>query len=473
MEVLIFQKYYKNIYKHINLKKLLLVLLISVSCNLQAMLISNNYINNDLKVLQELDLKSTYITDYEFQIFYNKFSKKHTQTYAKKLQKAQLFIPLIKDTLVQNNIPSAFLYLAMAESNFVLKAKSYKKAMGVWQFMPKTAHKFGLKIDYYSDERLDIVKSTKAASRYLNILHDMFGKWYVAAIAYNCGEGRVIEGITRATLDMYCQNNKCKKDPKILKYRRTIKAYQDKRVQFNEIYKIYKTVIKWQYKPDIEELLIVQKNLKRQYIPEESRNYIRKIISLAMMNNTNELIKDENTHLLNTGISSSIAKVEVKGGFLLKNIAEIINMSKKDLKEINPHIKKNIIPPEEKNYAIYIPYSKLSLFNNNIENIKTNVFEMHIVKRGDSLGKIAQIYNTKYKVIKKYNNLKTNVLRIGQNLIIPIDPDTYKRAKIYFVKKGDTLHKIARIFNIPLKIILRDNKYNILHIGDKILVSYK
>ena len=455
------------------MKKLLLVLLIGISYNLQAMLISNNYINNDLKILQELDLKSSYITDYEFQVYYNNFTKKYTKTYAKKLQKAQLFIPLIKQTLVQNDIPSAFLYLAMAESNFILKAKSYKKAMGVWQFMPRTANKFGLKIDYYTDERLDIVKSTVAASKYLNILHNLFGKWYIAAIAYNCGEGRVIEGITRATLDMYCENNNCKKDSQILKYRRTIKAYQEKRVRFSKLYKIYKQVITWEYKPDINELLIVQKNLKRQYLPEESRNYIRKIISLAMMNNTNELIKNENNHLLNTGISSSIAKIEVKGGFLLKNIAEVINMNKKDLKEINPHIKKNIIPPEEKKYAIYIPYSKLSLFNNNKQNIKQNIFDIHIVKSGDSLGKIAQIYGTKYKIIKKYNNLKSNSLSIGQSLIIPIDPDTYKRAKIYLVKKGDTLHKIAKNFNIPLKRILRDNKYNILHIGDKILVSYK
>ena len=437
------------------------------------MLISNNYINNDLEILHEFDLKSSYITDYEFQLYYNKFSQRYAKTYAKKLQKAQLFIPLIKQTLVKNHIPSAFLYLAMAESNFVLQAKSHKKAMGVWQFMPKTANKFGLKINYYTDERLDVVKSTEAASKYLNRLHKMFGKWYISALAYNCGEGRVIEGITRATLDMYCENKNCKKDPTIISYRKTIKDYQDKKIKFRKIYKIYKTILTWNYKPDIEELLIVQKNLRRQYLPEESRNYIRKIISLAMMNNTNELIKDENNHLLNTGVTSPIAEVKIKGGILLKNIAEIINMKKEDLKVFNTHIKRNIIPLDEDYYSIYIPYSKLSLFNNNIKNIKKNKFDIHIVKKGDSLGKIAQEYGTKYRMIKKYNNLKSNVLSIGQSLIIPIDPDTYKRAKIYYVKKGDTLHKIAKSFNIPIKRILRDNKNNILHIGDKILVSYK
>jgi len=455
------------------IKKLLISLFIGITCNLQAMLISNNYINSDLKILEEFDLKSSYITDYEFQLFYNNYAKKYSRSYARKLQKAQLFIPLIKQTLVDNGIPSAFLYLAMAESNFVLKAKSHKKAMGVWQFMPRTANKFGLKINYYTDERLDVIKSTVAASNYLNHLYWMFDKWYIAAIAYNCGEGRVIEGITRATLDMYCEENECKKDPQIKKYRSTIRAYQEKRVKFNEVYKIYRKVVKWDYKPDIQELLIVQENLERQYLPAESRNYIRKIISLAMMNNTNELIKNENNHLLNTGTTSAIAEVKVKGGLLLRSIAEVINMTKKDLKEINPHIRKNIIPVDEKSYSIYIPYSKLSLFNNNIDNIKKDVFEVHIVKKGDNLGNIAYKYDTRYKIIKKFNHLKSNTLSIGQSLIIPIDPDTYKRPKTYYVKKGDSLHKIARNFNVPIKRILRDNKYKILHIGDKILVSYK
>jgi len=435
----------------------------------------NDILNNNIKILHELDLDSSYITNVKFQKFYKSFHKRYKRTYIKKLQKAELFLPIIKNILIKNNIPETFLYLAMAESNFELKARSPKKAMGIWQFIPSTAAIYDLKIDYYTDERMDVEKSSKAAIAYLTRLHKLFDKWYLAALAYNCGEARVIEGITRATLDMYCEDNNCKKDKTIRSYRKTIKDYQERKIKFYKLYKVYKKIKKWKYKPDINELLITQKNLRRQYLPQESRDYIKKIISLAMMANEIELNKEEHSHLLNTGISTSLTKVYVKGGILLKNIADVIGLSKKEMQSLNPHIIKNIIPPEEKKYGIYIPYSLLSKFNKNIKNIKANVFEIHIVKKGDNLGKIARIYGTRYKNIKKYNNLKTNNLRIGQNLIIPIDPDTYKRPKNYYVKSGDSLIRIARKFSVPLKRIMKVNKLksSMIHIGDKLVITFK
>ena len=440
-----------------------------------ASLVGNGFVQQDLKILNELDIDSTFITDPNFQKFYKKFVKRYESTYTKKLNKAELFIPQIKMVLKQNNIPDAFLFLAMAESNFILKAKSHRRAMGVWQFIPSTSKIYGLEINEYIDERMDIVKSTQAATEYLNRLHKMFNKWYLAALSYNCGEGRVIEGITRATLDMYCEDHACKKDKTIRKYRRTIKNYQEKRVKFKEIYKIYKVVKKWDYKPDIDELLIEQRGLRRQYIPSESRDYIRKIISLAMMNNSDYLMKDENNHLLNRGISAPIATVQVKGGLLLKNIADVIGVSKKEIMYLNPHIKRNIIPPEEKKYDIYIPYSQLARFNANIKSIKPNIFEFHIVKRGQSLHSIGQIYGVNYKLIKRFNHLKSNFLSVNQQLIIPIDPDIYKRPKNYIVKRGDTLGKIARNFKVPLKRIIKDNKLatSMIRVGDKIVIKFK
>ncbi|MCK5294115.1 MAG: transglycosylase SLT domain-containing protein [Arcobacteraceae bacterium] len=452
-----------------------LIFLVLLSSSLFASLIGNGYIYNDLKVLEELEIDSTFITDYHFQKYYKNFSKNHKDSYTKKLNNAELFVPQIKKILKENNIPSAFLYLVMAESNFVLRAASHKKAMGLWQFIPNTSKVYGLKIDEYVDERMDFVKSTKAAVQYLTRLNKMFDKWYLAAISYNCGEGRVIEGITRATLDMYCKDNNCRKDKTIQKYRKTIRDYQQKKVKFAEINKIYRIVKKWNYKPDIDELLIEQKYIKRQYIPKESRDYIKKIISLAMMNNSEYLMKDENNHLLNRGISSPIATVQVKGGMLLKNIADVIGVSKKELKYLNPHIKRNIIPPEEKKYDIYIPYSQLARFNANIKDIKPNIFEYYIVKSGDSLSKIANIYGVKYKLIKKFNQLKSNLLSINQHLIIPIDPDIYKRPKNYIIKKGDTLIQISKSFKVPLKRIMKDNniKTSMINIGDNIVIKFK
>jgi membrane-bound lytic murein transglycosylase D len=174
------------------LKKLIVVVLLSSS--LFSSLIGNGFLHNDLKVLEELEIDSAFITDYRFQKYYKTFVKKHKNSYTEKLNNAELFIPQIKKILKENNIPSAFLYLVMAESNFVLRASSNKKAMGLWQFIPNTSNAYGLKIDEYIDERMDFVKSTKAAVSYLTKLNKMFDKWYLAAISYNCGEGRVIEG---------------------------------------------------------------------------------------------------------------------------------------------------------------------------------------------------------------------------------------------------------------------------------------
>ena len=253
------------------LKIVLLFVTVSVS---HATLVSTSFVHNDLTVLEELDISSNYITDYKLQKEFQNRLKYSQKRYTQKLNNAYLFVPQIKKVLRENNIPSAFLYLVMAESNFILDASSNKSAKGLWQFMAPTANHFGLKTNEYIDERMDIVKSTEAAVTYLKKLHGMFDKWYLAAVAYNCGEGRVIEGLTRATIDMYCEDvgyKVCRKEPRINQYRTTMRMYQAKRVKFREVNKIYKKVKKWKYKPDIDKLLVVQKGVSRQYLPEESR----------------------------------------------------------------------------------------------------------------------------------------------------------------------------------------------------------
>ena len=456
-------------------KMLLLFVLVSVS---NATLVSTAFVSNDLKVLEELDISSEYITDYQLQQQFQKSLKYTQKRYTQKLNNAYLFVPKIKKVLRENNIPSAFLYLVMAESNFILDASSHKSAKGMWQFMEGTANHYGLKTDDFIDERMDIVKSTQAAVKYLQRLHGMFGKWYLAAVAYNCGEGRVIEGLTRATIDMYCEDvgyKVCRKDPKINEYRRTIRNYQMKRVKFHHLNKVYKKVKKWKYKPDIDKLLVIQKSVNRQYLPEESRGYIRKIITLAMMNNSDFLIKDENTHLLNRGISDPIANIEVKGGVLLRNVAEVIGVDKDKLKELNQHIKRNILPLDEDTYTLYIPYSKLSRYNANKHNLKSTQYEVYKVQRGDTLASIGRHYSLNYRTIKKHNHLKSNFLSVNQELVIPIDPDLYKRPIQYTVRIGDTLSKIATKHNIDFKKLMKDNnlKTSMIRTGDKLVIKFR
>lgn len=457
------------------LKIVLLFVTVSVS---HATLVSTSFVHNDLTVLEELDISSNYITDYKLQKEFQNRLKYSQKRYTQKLNNAYLFVPQIKKVLRENNIPSAFLYLVMAESNFILDASSNKSAKGLWQFMAPTANHFGLKTNEYIDERMDIVKSTEAAVTYLKKLHGMFDKWYLAAVAYNCGEGRVIEGLTRATIDMYCEDvgyKVCRKEPRINQYRTTMRMYQAKRVKFREVNKIYKKVKKWKYKPDIDKLLVVQKGVSRQYLPEESRGYIRKIISLAMMNNSDFLIKDENTHLLNRGISDPIASIDVKGGVLLRNVAEVIGINKKKLKELNQHIKRDLLPLDEDTYRLYIPYSKLSRYNLNKGNLKSTQYEMYKVKSGDTLASIGREFGLGYKVIQKHNKMKSTMLRVSQELMIPIDPDVYKRPINYIVKVGDTLGRIASNHKVAFKKLMQDNnlKTSMIHIGDKLVIKFK
>jgi membrane-bound lytic murein transglycosylase D len=117
---------------------------------------------------------------------------------------------MITRKLAARGMPEGLLYLAMIESGFNPRAKSPVKASGLWQFMGPTAREYGLRVSRKVDERNNPVRSTDAALRYLDQLHDRFGSWYLAAAAYNTGQGRVarvlkqVTGKTRGTdMDYY------------------------------------------------------------------------------------------------------------------------------------------------------------------------------------------------------------------------------------------------------------------------------
>ncbi|MEA3315558.1 MAG: transglycosylase SLT domain-containing protein [Campylobacterota bacterium] len=442
-----------------------------------ASLVNTAFIKNNVEILNELDIDSSFITDYKFQKDFNKRLKLAKSSYTRNLNQAHLFIPKIKKILKENNIPSTILYLAMAESNFNLDAASSKKAKGLWQFMPRTATHFGLESNKYLDERMDIIKSTKAAVTYLKQLHKKFGKWYLAILAYNCGEGRVIQGITRATIDLHCENvgyNVCKRDKTIRGYRKLIQDYQTGKVSFRKLNKIYKEILKWDVKPTIDDLLTIQNIKGKQYVPFESSNYLRKIVSLALMNNSNFLLEDNNVHLLNRGISDPISSVDVKAGIILDDLAELIDVDKNLLKNLNQHITKSILPISKKTYKVYIPYSKLSRYNNNKNKLKIR-FQHYKVKQGDNLSKIAHNFKLNYRTIKKMNKLKSNNLKINQELIIPITPNNYRKKAIYTVKKGDTLSDIALKYKVSLENIMKLNNLDneLIKIGHKVVINYE
>ena len=381
--------------------------------------------NKELKLLESFDIEPSFLYD----PIMNKMRSRNTSIsknkyFFKAMNDAYIFIPAIKNLLNKHNIPQEFLYLAMAESNFKIKAYSNKRASGLWQFMPSTGKLYNLKIDQYVDERRDLIKSTEAASRYLSSLHKRFGKWYLAAIAYNCGGGR----LSRAIKD----------------------AGSDK--------------------------LAILLDEDKKYIPRESRYYIRKIVALTLIGNDEQfMLKSEYEYLLNRANAYSIATVKLPSGESLRRVATLLNIPLIELQKLNRHLKYDFVPPYKKDYDIYIPYIKLVEFKQNYfrEPIQ-NIYKVHVVKSGDNLSYIGKKYGVSYKIIKDFNKLKNNNLRLKQKLIIPIE-SSRKIKKIdtklhYMVRRGDSLESISKYHKVSIKNIKLYNHIdgNLIKIGDRL-----
>ncbi len=462
--------------------KILLVVFLSFSFSFA--LVSEATFNDlDEKVLMDLDIESTFLKDEELQQIYARMLDKSKKYYVEKFEKADILIPQIKYVLKEHNIPDTFLFMAMAESHFESRTKSWAGAKGIWQFIPSTGKVYGLKNDLYVDERLDVVKSTTAAAKYLNKLHDMFGDWYLATFAYNCGQGRVIEAISRAILDIYVeQHPEEKNSKKIRDYRNIISKYIQRRSGFSPVYKAYKELKTWGIKPDLEYLLREQENLDRQYLPAETRRYLRKIISLAMMSNRNYLFVNEKDHIMNSGIHSAVNVVKLDINTSLRDIAKAINIDYEELKHLNMHIKQDIIPANKSSYNLYIPYEKVASFNMEKDNIKEVQFAFHQVRKGDTLIGISKHYSVPIALIREYNKLG-KYLKLKQNIVLPVDPHKIAQLskvipkklsgiKVHIVKRGDTLSAISRKYGVPYgKIKKRNNmKNNFLKLNQRLII---
>lgn len=381
-----------------------------------ALTFDSNY-NKEVKIVRSFDIPAAFLNDTELQkIIAEKRKRYENHHFFKSLDEAYLFIPLIKQILSQSTVPSEFLFLAMAESDFSLKAYSNKRASGLWQFMPVTGRLYGLKIDQYVDERRDLVKSTRAAVTYLEALHERFGKWYLAALAYNCGQGRLAGAIRRAGTD------------------------------------------------DIAVLL----DERKRYLPAESRRYIRKIIALTLLASDEDfLIHKEYAYMLNRANSYSIATIRVDRGERVSRVAKLLQMPSHALRALNRHLNYDFIPPYAKSYELYIPYVKLSEFRQSYTPPRSYQVQ-HVVSRGETLSHIGKRYGISYRVIKAFNDLTSNHLRIGQRLMIPIDKPA--GGPVYTVQAGDTLGGIARNFNLSIAQIKAFNGLNsdVIRIGDQL-----
>jgi|GEM_PF-5322494 len=321
------------------------------------------FTNQNLTALQKIGLERPFIDEQFVEIYKNFKKSRKKKEILYQLEKEQGLVSLIFGEINKQKLPKTLFYIAITESLLNPFDSSSKYAKGIWQFIPSTARTYGLKINRYVDERKDPIKSTKTAINYLNNLYKLFGKWYLVIMAYNAGEGRIIEGVVRAKVDKLAEKWG-KHSPTVRRYRRIIARYQrGHRGGFEALFKLYKELEGVEISST--ELLRYQPGIKRQYIPRETRNYLRRVVALRLLFNDPNFLGYKYAYLLNPGSVPTFMKVKVPAKTPLKRIASAIQMSVKKLKRLNPQLRRNYTPP----YAsyIYLPYKKVALFKINFE----------------------------------------------------------------------------------------------------------
>lgn len=357
----------------------------------------------------------------------NLFTKTKTKKFfIESYKRSGKYRPYIVAELKKAGLPVELSWLPLIESGFKVTAFSKARALGLWQFIPSTGYKFGLKRNIYTDERLDPVKSTNAAINYLKELHNIFGDWATVLAAYNCGEGRVLRVIRSQNVN-YLDN-------------------------FWDLY---------------------------ERLPRETARYVPKFLAtIHIINN----MEKYGLNAITTDKPENNETIIISKQMHLKSIAKAINVTETKLKELNPELRYKILPNEK--YSLKIPAGKSKILLAKIDGIPIasmprRAFIKHRIRPGESLSGIARRYHTSVSRIVRANNLyKRNLIIAGKIIKIPqkgtIIPKIkkyrthkYGKATRHVIKKGDSLWIIARKYGISTKDIssLNNLTSSKLHIG--------
>jgi len=294
------------------------------------------------------------------------FSAQMREVFALWLSRSSRYLPMMKRILAEEGLPEDLAYLALIESGFSPYAYSRSGAAGPWQFMPYTARKYGLRVDFWVDERRDPEKSTRAAAAYLRDLYEMFDSWALAIAAYNSGEGALRRALRRAGARGYWD----------LMGSRFIKA---------------------------ETLQFVPKFLAARRIALEPERY------------GFEGIRYEEEFLYDS--------VLLQGPIDLAVAARLAGTTEETLRLLNPELRRWCTPPSRKSYRLRLPRGSMIRFLQGLRELSPRErFPLwsYRVRKGDTLWEIARRLGLPERLLRELNGLRRGShLRVGQRLLVP------------------------------------------------------
>lgn len=359
------------------------------------------------------------------------FYTKNTSTRRYMLGMSEYYMPFFEQTFDKYNLPIELKYMAIIESALNPRARSRSGAVGLWQFMYPTAKMYGLEINSYVDERMDVLKSTDAAARYLRDMYKIFGDWNLSIAAYNSGAGNVKKAIHRS----------------------------GGKTEYWEIY---------------------------PYLPRETRGYIPAFIA-ALYSMT--YYKEHNIVPKKVDMKIVTDTVMINKKLHLKQVSEYLKIDYDKLTVLNPQYKMQIIPGHYKPYPLRLPFEKISEFlvaeeeiykykdsvylNDQIKIIEASKDDRpyisnynyvppnkkgkkklyYTIKSGDTYSNIAEWYDVSVNDLKYWNNTRSTKLQIGQKIEIWVPDSKYA----HYSKINTMSSKQKTDTNIPAKNTKKSN----------------
>ena len=312
------------------------------------------------------------------------YSEKRGVTMQQAIALSDYYFPIFEECFRRYGLPLELKYLAIVESMLKPTVMSRAGALGLWQFMFRTARSYGLRIDSYIDERMDVEKSTDAAARYLRNLYGMFEDWPLAISAYNCGSGNVNKAIRRAG---------------------------GKR----DFWSVY------------------------PYLPRETRGYMPAFVG-AMYAFTYS--RNANPDSLEIFLPGQVDTFEVHRNLHFKQVSEVVGVPLEEIKYLNPKYYNDIVPGSAGTCTLILPEKWTDAFlDASVDTLYTHKASdylsekvikdiaegkssggasrtCHVVKSGDTLSHIARRYRVSVKQLMKWNHLRSDRLSIGQKIFI-------------------------------------------------------